>query len=219
MTAMITKRGRLHHTKRRIPGGSDVSWFVAHGGFNEVFHHENKNNRTKEKEKDDSADKQTFPLRPKTSSKKQKVTQECGFSEGMRIPKKPRSAMKRKPSSEYEMLKRRNSYKDGTSDDDLDYDAEILALVKVKERRRAGSSDATISEGSLTERKNSYSIDNSSCSLSMSSSSSSISVLGSDGNSKNRSRSKSKKVSYLCYAFPVVHFNTSLFFLFLLKSL
>lgn len=204
MAATIAKRqglGRYSDDKmRRIRGTSDISW--QRRGVSKVLDCENMKDIAQEKEKE------RHVLQASSGAKKPRVNQDFGFSDSSRIPKKPRSALNRKVSyengDEDEVLDKRTSLEVEMSEE-LDYDAEEIALIRIRERRRSRRLEpdgAMIKTNPHKGRQKIDSANSSSCSSSSTSSSSSDSVLKSNSNSNGRCTARNVKVMFLLFIFP-----------------
>ncbi|KDO78330.1 hypothetical protein CISIN_1g002333mg [Citrus sinensis] len=197
MAATIAKRqglGRYSDDKmRRIRGTSDISW--QRRGVSKVLDRENMKDIAQEKEKE------RHVLQASSGAKKPRMNQDFGFSDSTRIPKKPRSALNRKVSyengDEDEVLDKRTSLEVEMSEE-LDYDAEEIALIRIRERRRSRRLEpdgAMIKTNPHKGRQKIDSANSSSCSSSSTSSGSSDSVLKSNSNNNGRCTARNVKTS------------------------
>ncbi|KDO78329.1 hypothetical protein CISIN_1g002333mg [Citrus sinensis] len=195
MAATIAKRqglGRYSDDKmRRIRGTSDISW--QRRGVSKVLDRENMKDIAQEKEKE------RHVLQASSGAKKPRMNQDFGFSDSTRIPKKPRSALNRKVSyengDEDEVLDKRTSLEVEMSEE-LDYDAEEIALIRIRERRRSRRLEpdgAMIKTNPHKGRQKIDSANSSSCSSSSTSSGSSDSVLKSNSNNNGRCTARNRQ--------------------------
>lgn len=212
---MIAKRQGLDRYSddkmRRIRGTSDISW--QRRGVSKVLDRENMKDIAQEKEKERQV------LQASSGAKKPRMNQDFGFSDSTRIPKKPRSALNRKVcyenGDEDEVLDKRTSLEVEMSEE-LDYDAEEIALIRIRERRRSRRLEpdgAMIKTNPQKGRQKIDSANSSSCSSSSTSSGSSDSVLESNSNSNGRCTARNVKVMFLLFLFLLQLYSWMIFFL------
>lgn len=215
MAATIAKRQGLDRYSddkmRRIRGTSNISW--QRRGVSKVLDRENMKDIAQEKEKE------RHVLQESSGAKKPRMNQDFGFSDSTRIPKKPRSALNRKVSyengDEDEVLDKRTSLEVEMSEE-LDYDAEEIALIRIRERRRSRRLEpdgAMIKKNPHKGRQKIDSANSSSCSSSSTSSGSSDSVLKSNSNSNGRCTARNVKVMFLLFLFLLQLYSWMIFFL------
>lgn len=185
--------------QQSIRGALSLSWITSKRRVSKVMCNVSMKKLEKEKEKDNV---ESPALTVKVSSKKRKVSGLYGFLGGSRIPKKPRSGLNKKVGYEDEVLNKKSCFGNEVLEDELDFDDETMALLRIKKGRRFRSSDdPTIKRSPKNERRKSDLVKNSSCSSSSSSACSSISALRSDGCSNDRCTMSNVKVIHLACDF------------------